>query len=134
MLLETKSFDEVLQRFRSLQFDETFDIVVAIANGGIIPAAIVNQQLQLPLHLLEISLRDSKHKPIYQSPILKYPINFDFRNKKVLLVEDRVKSGKTIKFALKLLEGSKLIRTLAINGEADYSLYNEDCFKFPWIM
>ncbi len=133
-ILKTKPFEEVLQRFHDLYFDETFDMIVAIANGGIIPAAIINQRLQLPLHLLKISLRDSSHKPIHGAPVLIAPIDFGFKDKKILLVEDRVKSGKTMEYALQLLEGAELIKTLAVNGEADYSLYNESCFKFPWIM
>ena len=40
-----KSFDEVLERVRAIEIPETFDIVVAIANGGIIPAAMINQRL-----------------------------------------------------------------------------------------
>ena len=35
-----KSFEEVLSRFERVCFDEDFDLIVAIANGGIIPAAI----------------------------------------------------------------------------------------------
>ena len=36
-----KTFDEVMERFRSITFRDEFDIIVAIANGGIVPAAIV---------------------------------------------------------------------------------------------
>jgi len=41
----TKSFDEVAERFLNIRFDEEFDLIVAIANGGVIPAAILNQQI-----------------------------------------------------------------------------------------
>lgn len=129
-----KSFEEVLQRFRDIRFEETFDIIVAIANGGIIPAAIINQRLNTGVELLKINLRDPNQKPIYDSPRLVSSIDFEFRDKTILLVEDRIKTGATVKFAIDLLNGAKQIKTFAVNGNADYALYNEECFKFPWIV
>ena len=129
-----KSFEEVLQRFRDIRFEETFDIIVAIANGGIIPAAIINQRLNTGVELLKINLRDPNQKPIYDSPRLVSPIDFEFRDKTILLVEDRIKTGATVKFAIDLLNGAKQIKTFAVNGNADYALYNEECFEFPWIV
>jgi xanthine phosphoribosyltransferase len=129
-----KSFDEVLQRFREIEFCETFDMIVAIANGGIIPAALLNQKLDIDIQLLKINLRDPQQKPRYESPKLVSPIDFEFKDKTILLVEDRVKTGATLNYAIKLLDGAKLVKTFAVNGNADYCLYNEDCFKFPWIL
>lgn len=129
-----KTFEEVLQRFREIEFHETFDIIVAIANGGIIPAAIINQRLNINIELLKINLRDPSQKPKYQSPKLISPINFEFKDKNILLVEDRIKTGATVNFALELLKDAKQIKTFAVNGNADYALYDEDCFKFPWIV
>lgn len=133
-MVREKSFEEVLQRFRNITFDETFDIIVAIANGGIIPAAIINQRLNTGVELLKINLRDPNQKPKYDSPRLVSPIDFDFKDKTILLVEDRIKTGATVKFAIDLLNGAKQIKTFAVNGNADYSLYDEECFKFPWII
>ena len=131
----TKTFEEVLERFRNIRLEEKFDLIVAIANGGIIPAAILNQNLDIEIQLLKINLRDPNQKPKYESPQLVAPINFDFKNKTILLVEDRVKTGSTLNYAKSLLEKeAKLVKTFAVNGNADYFLYNEDCFKFTWII
>ena len=54
-MLPTKSFEEVLQKFRDIKFLENFDMIVAIANGGVIPAAIINQRLNVELNLLKIN-------------------------------------------------------------------------------
>ncbi|MDD2515382.1 MAG: phosphoribosyltransferase, partial [Proteiniphilum sp.] len=51
----------------------------------------------------------------------------------ILLVEDRIKTGATVRFAIDLLHEAREIKTFAVNGKADYALYDEDCFKFPWI-
>ena len=128
-----KSFKEVMQRFREITFHEQFDLIVAIANGGIIPAAILNQRLNLRMELLRINLRDPSQKPRFERPQLVSPIDFDIKGKTILLVEDRIKSGATVRFAIDLLHEAREIKTFAVNGKADYALYDEDCFKFPWI-
>ncbi|HCC85674.1 MAG: hypothetical protein XD92_0711 [Proteiniphilum acetatigenes] len=133
-MAEGKSFEDVMQRFREIIFHETFDMIVAIANGGIIPAAIINQRLNTEIQLLKINLRDPDQKPKYDSPKLVAPIGFDYKDKVILLVEDRVKTGATVQFAVDLLQGARQIKTFAVNGKADYSLYDEACFRFPWIV
>ena len=133
-MADAKSWDDIQSRMKAMVFNEPFDMIVAIANGGIIPAAMLNQRLQVPVELLKINYRDSKQKPIYGSPQLLDEINFDVKNKKVLLVEDRVKTGATVNYAKELLKGAALVKTFAVNGSADYALYNEACFSFPWIL
>lgn len=123
-----------MQRFREITFHETFDMIVAIANGGIIPAAIINQRLNIEIQLLKINLRDPDQQPKYDSPKLISPIEFDYKDKSILLVEDRIKTGATVQYAIDLLHGARQIKTFAVNGKADYSLYDESCFRFPWIM
>jgi len=133
-MAEGKSFEEVMKRFREIEFHETFDMIIAIANGGIIPAAILNQRLNTDIHLLKINLRDPSQKPKYDMPQLMAPIDFDYKDKTILLVEDRIKTGATVQFAIDLLHDARQIKTFAVNGKADYSLYNETCFRFPWIL
>ncbi|WP_286834231.1 MULTISPECIES: phosphoribosyltransferase [unclassified Proteiniphilum] len=133
-MIEVKPFEEVMKKFREIEFRETFDMIVAIANGGVIPAAIINQRLNVEIQLLKINLRDPSQKPKYDSPVLVSPINFEYKDKTVLLVEDRIKTGATVDFAINLLHGARQIKTFAVNGRADYSLYDESCFRFPWIV
>jgi xanthine phosphoribosyltransferase len=128
-----KSWDELRTKFNAIAFNESFDIIVAIANGGIVPAAIINQRLHLPIELLKINFRDNRQQPLYASPKLLTDINFDVKDKRVLLVEDRVKTGATLQFAKDLMKDAALVKTFAVNGNADYALYNEACFSFPWI-
>ncbi len=134
--MENKSFTEVLEKFRQLIIDEEFDQIVAIANGGIIPAAILAQKLELEVFLLKINLRDKQQRPLYDRPKLLAEIDFDCKNKRILLVEDRVKTGSTLNFARQLLgeAGAAKVKSFAVNGKADYALYDEACFRFPWIL
>lgn len=131
---DAKNWNEVMQRFKEIRFDESFDLIVAIANGGIIPAALLNQQLDIEIQLLKIRLRDASQQPMFEAPRLLAPVDFDYEGKTILLVDDRVKTGSTFQLALRLLQGAKKIKTFAVNGKADYALYNESCFKFPWII
>jgi len=59
-----KTMEEVLERFRTIEFHDDFDMIVAIANGGIVPAGIINQRLQKEVHLLRINLRDEYQHPL----------------------------------------------------------------------
>ena len=72
--------------------------------------------------------------PKYDQPKLLAPIDFDFRDKRILLVDDRIKTGSTIKLAKELMQEARMIKTFAVNGNADYALFDEACFKFPWIV
>ena len=78
---DIKSFEEVMNRFREIEFHEDFDMIVAIANGGIIPAAIINQRLNTEFRLLKINLRDAEQKPRYDAPQLISPVDFDCTGK-----------------------------------------------------
>jgi uncharacterized protein len=130
--MNTKSFEELVERFSEMKFAETFDMIVAIANGGLIPAGIINQRLNIDLHILRINFKDEKQRPRYDAPKLLQEIDFDFKGKNILLVDDRIKSGSTIVLAKELLNDAALIKTFAVNGNADYALFNESCFRFPW--
>lgn len=129
-----KSFEEVLERFRAITFNEEFDLIVAIANGGVVPAGILNQRLLLEFQTIKINLRDASQKPLYDAPRLVAPVDFDFAGKRILLVDDRIKTGASLRLACELLADASLIRTFAVNGKADYALYDEACFRFPWIL
>ena len=85
-----RSAEEVMKRFAEIEFSEEFDILVAIANGGIVPAGILAQRLERPVYLLRINLRDKYQQPKFDTPQLLTPIDFEYKEKRILLIEDRV--------------------------------------------
>ncbi len=115
-----------------MEFAEKFDTIVAIANGGIIPAALVNQRLNVEFHLLKIHFRDDQQKPEFERPKLMSEPGFKAAGRHILLVEDRVKTGASLQLAKELLKDAATLKTFAVNGPADYSLFNENCFRYPW--
>lgn len=132
--MNSRTFTEIMQRFAEIDIDEPFDLIVAIANGGLVPAGILNQRLQLEVKVLRINFKDENQRPRYDSPRLLQPVDFDFKDKKILLVDDRIKSGSTIVVAKQILSEAKVVKTFAVNGNADYALFNESCFRFPWMV
>jgi len=83
------NWEEFFKKFNLIQFGK-FDMIVAIANGGIIPAAFIQEKLKIPMDIIYINYRDE------------------------LLKENDVKS-------------------FLINGDGDFSLFNEqECLKMPW--
>ena len=68
--METKPFEQVMERFRALRIDEPFDMIVAIADGGILPAGILCRKLGLPVYLLRLNLRDECQHKLYDRPKL----------------------------------------------------------------
>lgn len=128
-------FEDIKERIQLFSFSEEFDLIVAVANGGIIPAAMLSQRLGVDMQLLRISLRNSSQRPMYNSPIQVGEIP-DVAAKRILLVEDRVKSGASLALAKSILEqaGAAKVSTFAVNGKADYPLLDVPCFRFPWLM
>lgn len=131
--MRTRDYQQLNNAFRELEFAEDFDLIVAIADGGLIPAAMINQRLKLPLKIIKINYRDEDKKPIYDRPRI-FDIPQGVADKKILLVDDVSRSGATFEAAKKALSSAARIDTLVVNGEADYSIYNEGCFKFPWLI
>lgn len=134
--MKEKTLQEIMERFRAVIIEEPFDLIVAVANGGIIPAALLNQRLHLEIQLLKIAFRGADHMPLYDIPRLTEEVRFRVKDRSVLLVEDRVRTGATLRLAYKLLSeaGARKVRTFAVNGKADYALFDEECFRMPWVL
>lgn len=66
------------------------ELIVGIARGGLVPAVMFSHALNIPLEVLYWSTRDFQQSRLDQ---LKFLAGL---NKKILLVDDLVDSGKTI--------------------------------------
>lgn len=119
---------------KSLVLAEDFDLIVAVARGGIIPATMLQVKLGCELEWLWLNFRADDQTPIRPRPELVRPLGFDPTGRRILLVDDRSTSGSTLNRARELLVGAAPVRTLVVNGRADYSLFDDECFYFPWRM
>ncbi|MBD3309879.1 phosphoribosyltransferase [Candidatus Woesearchaeota archaeon] len=125
------NWEEFNRRLTALDLKD-FDLIVAIGQGGIIPAAFIQQKLGIPMQIISIQYRDKEHNPIYEDAKLLENRSFNLKNKKILLVDDVSRTGKTINKAKEYLKDNQ-IKTFVINGPADLNLFNEkECIKMPW--
>lgn len=124
--------DEIMQRIRE-NVSARYDLVVAIARGGILPGYLVSRYLDLPLEIISINFRNDSNQAQHQRPVLLRPLAFDPKGKRILLVDDVSNSRATLQKAKTLLNGTE-ITTLVISGDADISLYgpHDRCIHWPW--
>jgi hypoxanthine phosphoribosyltransferase len=111
---------------------ERFEAIVAVANGGIMPAALLHEELGLPMGVVQINYRDPENKPRYPEARLLEAGPAPFPGKKVLIVDDVSRTGRTLARAREFLSAST-VKTFLLNGEADFSLYRTpECLRMPW--
>jgi hypoxanthine phosphoribosyltransferase len=122
-------FQQIIDAINKTEFGE-YDLIVAIARGGLIPAALVSKKLDLDVKIMKIKYKDEDKRPIYEKPKIEYKPELE--GLRILLVDDVSKTGKTLETAKKALKGN-IIETLVLNGAADISLFNFDkCINWPW--
>jgi adenine/guanine phosphoribosyltransferase-like PRPP-binding protein len=109
------------------------DMVVGIAEGGTVPAALLAHQLGLPLRLLRINYRAADNSPQRPAPSLLMEAPAIPPGARILLVDDVSVSGQTLALARDLLPGC-LVTTLTLKGRADFVLFPHisACVIWPW--
>lgn len=126
------SMVDVTTRLANLVLDQ-YDIVVAIATGGLTPGALVANKLGCDLATIAIEFRDDSNKPMFENARLKSKVELPCNIKRILLVDEVVVSGSTLEVAKNELAAYD-VDTLAFKGQADYVLFPEikECVKWPW--
>jgi len=116
--------------------DKQFDAVVGLTRGGLTPAVLVSQYLDIPMHTLKISLRDHQEQE-------SLAVLTKLSNQKVLVIDDINDTGATINYikqnwTLNNLTYAVLINNEASDADVDYSSVDinkrEDdvWIVFPW--
>lgn len=70
------------------------DYVVGLTRGGLVPANMISQYLECPMHTLKVSLRDDTEQP----EIGVWLADEAFLNRKILIVDDINDTGATLSF------------------------------------
>jgi len=128
---------------RQIHVDEqSFSCVVGLTRGGLTPAVLVSQYLDIPMHALKVSLRDHIGQEDLEQMAGFLGIN-DTVKKRVLVIDDINDTGATIN-AIKDVWGDEYVTyAVLINNEAseadvDYvaktinKLENDVWQVFPW--
>lgn len=73
--------------------DEGFDLILGIARGGLYPAVRLSHMLDLPMYAINYSLKDDNRHDFFRDTVRNID---DFKNKKILVVEDIADTGNTL--------------------------------------
>jgi xanthine phosphoribosyltransferase len=128
------SFSEITRRLSAWVFPEHIDGVLGIANGGVVPAALVAMQLGVELKTIALNYRDEANEPRYAEPQLLSRVPDLGPWRRVLLVDDVYVSGKSWHAARSLLPAGMDVLPFVLKGKSDFALFQDidGCVQWPW--
>lgn len=74
------------------------DYIVGITRGGLIPAVMLSQYLEVPMHTLDVSFRDNDLGPESNLWMAEDAFGYQAEKKKILVVDDINDTGRTLNF------------------------------------
>ncbi len=128
------SFRDIAGRLARWSFPSGLDGVVGIAQGGIVPAALVAQRHGLEMKVIALNYRDEANEPRYPEPRLLAPAPELGAWRRVLLVDDVCVSGRSWNAARALLPAAVEVLPFVLKGRVDFALIRdvEGCVRWPW--
>ena len=115
-----------LSRALALKVAREFDpeLVVGIANAGVIPGATIAAILDRPFYAIRVSRRH-RTETVRETPAIFGEAPTDVRDRRVLLVDETCDSGDTLRLAV------SAVRTGAYEPDF-YALATESTIVLPW--
>lgn len=128
------AFTDLAARLAVWTFPAGIDGVVGIANGGVVPAALVAQRLGVDLKVLALNYRDDANQPRFAEPKLLSAIPDLGPWRRVLLVDDVYVSGKSWQAARRLLPATVEVLPFVMKGKVEFALIRDldGCVQWPW--
>ncbi|HHV79845.1 MAG TPA: phosphoribosyltransferase [Firmicutes bacterium] len=114
------SWDDIMEFCRglALTLDKEYspDLILGIAMGGVIPAAIIAMALRTDFYPIKITRR-RKNLLMSSKPHLLTPLPEEISGRRVLIVDDVAVTGETILLALKEAQkkGARKVKTCAFH-------------------
>ena len=127
-------FSEITRRLAEWIFPDRVDGVLAIATGGVVPAALVAMRLGVEMKVMTLNYRDDANEPRYAEPKLLSAVPDLGSWRRILLVDDVYVSGKSWHAARKLLPAEIEVLPFVLKGKVDFALIRDidGCVKWPW--
>ena len=127
-------FQDIAARLDRWEFPGQIDGVVGIANGGVVPAALVAQRLRVEMKVIALNYRDESNNPRFEEPKLLSAVPDLGAWKRVLLVDDVFVSGKSWNAARALLPAGVEVLPFVMKGKTDFALIRDvdGCVQWPW--
>ncbi|MCK5402763.1 hypothetical protein KAI60_01495 [Candidatus Bathyarchaeota archaeon] len=143
--LSWKRFGEIiLQMAKEIQFNFDLNVIIGVGKSGIIPAAILAKKLKInEFYSIVVSLYNEEKPPrkLYQKPQIMFSNLGSLKGKNVLVVDDFVNTGATLKMVLQKVNnaGAKDVMSAVVGLRRDASYQPEyfgmvfkGCLWFPW--
>lgn len=135
------SYDKIasiLDSQQNLQRAYNPELVIGIARGGIVPATMIATNLSLPLLLVSVT-RSVEEITWLSTPDAKLLETLKNRTVRILLVDDIISSGETVRRTKKFLEKMNfrvIINVVFYDKKSiivpDIGICAEQYIKFPW--
>lgn len=128
------SFADITARLAAWRFPEGIDLVVGIANGGVVPAALVAMRLAVELRVIAVNYRDETNEPRYAEPRVLSSVPDLGSARRILLVDDVYVTGRSWQSARHTLPESVEVIPFVLKGRVDFALIRnvEGCVQWPW--
>jgi len=128
------AFTDITSRLAAWEFPPGIDGIVAIAGGGVVPAALVAQRLGLELKVIALNYRDEQNEPRFAEPKLLSSVPDLGTWRRVLLVDDVYVTGKSWHAARALLPREVDVLPFVLKGKVDFALIRDvdGCVEWPW--
>lgn len=151
--IDTYSWHDIQKICKQLvdKIDEEFDVIVALMRGGAVPAVILANELNIHT-VISVSVKQVGQLTGVGEGIGAYkaekglvvvPLNdIDLNKKRVLVVDDVLDSGESLKIVLELLgnKGASIVKTAVMQKktyskiEPDYYVETKENWLFyPWM-
>ena len=95
MIKKELTFKSIIQRIGNLSVP-VFDLVIGIAEGGIVPASLIAAKLNTELKTVRINYRNEENLPVYDEPQILSRLSIAENIRNILLIDDVSVTGKTI--------------------------------------
>jgi uncharacterized protein len=126
------SFEIICKMLKKTTLPEC-QLVVGIADGGVVPASLVACLLNRDLRIIRSQYRDENNDPCFPEPVIKNTVTVTPDINTILLVDDVSISGKTLNAAREVFK-EYTVKTFVFRGKADFVLFPEldECVHWPW--
>lgn len=132
--MKALEFTDIAARLAAWSFPAGIDGVVAIASGGVVPAALVAQRLGVGMKVIALNYRDEANAPRFAEPKLLAAVPELGAWRRVLLVDDVWVTGKSWQAARALLPAEMEVLPFVMKGKVEFALIRDvdGCVQWPW--